>query len=78
MTRGIDNIDAKVFPVAGGCSRYYGDAPLPFEIHPVHNRGSLINFAYFIGTPGMKQDTLGNRRFAGINMGDDADITDFG
>jgi hypothetical protein len=50
------------------------DAALLFLFHPVHDRGSVMDFADLVGNAGVEKDTLSRRRLAGIDVRHDADI----
>ena len=72
---GVDDIDAMIFPVRGGGGGGDGDAALPFLRHPVHDGGAFVHFAEFVGTAGVEEDAFGHGRLAGVDVGDDADVT---
>jgi len=76
MTGGVDELNFAVFPMTGGDRRCNGDAPLLFIRHPVHDSFSVVDFADFMGFAGIIKNALGHGGFAGVDMGDDADITD--
>ncbi len=63
-----------IVPQAGRSRRGNGDASLALLLHPVHRRGAFMHLADAVNTTGIKEDALSGRRFARINMGDDADI----
>ncbi len=76
MTRCVDNVDFTIFPLAGGdgrCDRY---APFLFINHPVHNRLTIMDLADFMGSTGVVQNSLGDSGFAGINVSNDAEVSD--
>lgn len=43
VARGVDDVDAVVFPVASGGGRGDGDAALLLLLHPVHRRRTLVH-----------------------------------
>jgi hypothetical protein len=59
VSRGIDDIQAVVVPLATGCRGLDSNAALLFLIHEVG---------------GELQNSLGGRCFTGVNMGENADI----
>ncbi len=61
-------------PEAGGSRGGNGDPALLFLRHPVHGSGAVVDFAQLVTDPGVKQNPLGRRGFAGINVRRDADI----
>ena len=61
-------------PITGSSGGGDGDAALAFLFHPVGDGVAVIDIAHFMNEAGVKEDALGGRRLAGINMGGDADI----
>ena len=53
------------------------DAAFPLLLHPVHHRVARVHFADFVRNASIKKYAFGNGRFAGINVCDDADISNF-
>ena len=74
---GVDDIDAVVLPEAGGGGGSDGDAALLLLRHPVHGGAAVMGFAEFMIDTGIEQDTLGRRRFAGVDVRHDTDISGF-
>ena len=78
MAGSVDQVEAVFFAVAGGVMKanalgFDGDAALAFEVHRVeHLRG---HFA-FAERAGEFEKAVGERRFAMVNVGDDAKIAD--
>src|SRR3989344_8417453 len=64
-------------PKTSGCRRSNRNAALPLLLHPLHDRIPFVHFADFMGKSGIKKNPFGNGGFAGINMGNDADIPHF-
>ena len=77
VSGGVDDVDAAVFPEAGGGGGSNGDAALLFLLHPVHGGCAVVRFADLVVDAGVKKDALGGRGFAGVNMGHNADIALF-
>jgi len=70
----VDDVDAMVFPEAGGGSGGDGDAAFLLLLHPVHRGGSFVNLADSMDAPCVVQDSLGRGCFARVDMRGDADI----
>ncbi len=73
---GVDELDVGFVPLAGGDRRGDRDAAFLFVGHPVHYRLPVVDLADFMGFAGVVEDAFGNGGFAGINMGNDADVAD--
>lgn len=76
MAGGVDQVDLVPLPLAGDRRRLDGDAPLPLLFHEVGDGGAFIDIAQTIGFARVIEHALGGRGFAGIDMGDDADVAD--
>ena len=63
-------------PGAGRGGGSYRDPPLPLLVHPVHNRCSLVHPAYAVSSPSEVKDSLRYRCLPGVDMGNEADVTD--
>ena len=74
MARGVDDVDAMVFPEARGSSRSNGDTALLFLNHPVHGGATIVNFTDLVVLTGVIENPLGRGGLARINVGHDADI----
>ena len=70
----IDNVDANVFPDAGGRRRRDGDAALLLLRHPVHRRGAFMDLTNAVRASCIEQDALRGGGLTGIDVGHDADI----
>ena len=77
MTGSVDDIDAVVFPETGGRRGGDGNAALLLLLHPVHGGGAVMDFTDFMRNTGIVKNTLGRRRFAGVNVRHDADVSGF-
>src|SRR6185369_8147664 len=75
VARGIDNVDAVVFPVAGGCCGGDGDATLLLLLHPVHGSSALVHLTDLMSNAGVVQNTLCGGGLPCIYMSHDPDIT---
>ncbi len=71
---GVNDIDAEVFPEAGGGGAGDGDAALLLLRHPVHGGGALVHLADAVGDAGVEEDALRGGGLAGIDVGHDADV----
>ncbi len=81
VARRVDNVDAVLgqalihaLPEAGRGGRRDRDAALLLLLHPVHDGRAIVNLTQPLGDPRVEQDALGGRRFAGIDVGHDADV----
>ena len=70
----VDDVDAVVLPLARRRGRGDGDPALLLLLHPVHDRGALVDLAHLVGAAGVVEDALGRRRLAGIDVRHDADV----
>src|SRR5262249_22610707 len=69
VARRVDDVDAAVAPEARGGRGRDGDAPLLLLHHPVHRRGTFMDFADLVRAPGVVEDALGRRRLARVDVG---------
>jgi hypothetical protein len=81
VARGVDDVDAVLgkiaghaLPEGGGRGRGDRDAAFLFLLHPVHRGGAVVHLADLVIDAGVEQDALGGGRFAGIDVGTDADV----
>ena len=74
MSGRIYNVNFRISPMAGGDGGSNRNASFLLIRHPIHHRLPVMDFTYFMGAPGIIQNTLGHRRFAGINVGDNVDV----
>ena len=77
VTRGINDIDSGIAPVAGGCCGSDGYTPLLLLLHPVHGRGTFMGLADLVVYAGIVKNTLGRRSLAGVDVSHDTDISGF-
>jgi hypothetical protein len=70
----VDQVDPVVAPLAGGGGRGDGDAALLLLLHPVHDRGALMDLAHLVGAARVVQDALGRGGLAGVDVGHDPDV----
>jgi len=84
VSRRVDQVDLRaparrrVLPRRrdrGGRDR---DAALALLRHPVSDGRAIVHVADAIRAPGIEQHALRQRRLAGVNVGDDADVADLG
>ena len=78
VTRGVDNINLMIFPVAGGGCRGDRNAPFLFLFHPVHGRLTVVHFSDFVAFSRVVENSFRCGCFARIDMGDNSDISQFG
>ncbi|ABA49010.1 hypothetical protein BURPS1710b_3780 [Burkholderia pseudomallei 1710b] len=81
VARGIDDVDAvfrvvvaHTLPERRGSSGRDRDATLLFLLHPVHRRCAVVNFTDLVVHAGVKQNALGRRRLAGVDVSANTDV----
>ncbi|VWM20932.1 hypothetical protein BLA6992_07557 [Burkholderia lata] len=81
VARGVDDVDAvfrivaaHALPEGGGSSGRDRDATLLFLLHPVHRGRAVVDFTDLVVHTGVKQNALGRRRFAGVDVSANTDI----
>ena len=72
----IKNVDTKIAPGRRRRSRGDRDAALLLLLHPVHDRGALVDLAHLVGAAGVVEDPLGRGRLARVDVGHDPDVAD--
>jgi hypothetical protein len=75
MTRRIDDVNLAISPETGNGRSRDGDPPLSFLLHPIGHGRPVVHIAHPMRAPRVKEDPLGRRRLAGVDMGDDADVS---
>ena len=75
MPGGVDNVNPVVSPLARRSRRRDRNTALLFLLHPVHDRGAIMNLANPVGSAGVVQDAFGRRRLARINVSHNPDIS---
>jgi hypothetical protein len=65
-----------LIPETGGGGRSDSYTTLFLLFHPVHHRGAIVHFARPVNLPGIKQNTLSRRRFTGVDMSHNPDVSD--
>jgi len=70
----IDDVNSMLVPEARRSSRGDRDPALLLLRHPVHRRSTLMHLADLVDLLGVKEDALGDRGLAGVDMGNDADV----
>ncbi len=78
---GIDDVDPMLvelaghaIPETGGRGGGNGDSAFLLLHHPVHGGRAIVHLAQLVGDAGIKQDALGHRGLAGIDVGHDAEV----
>src|SRR5260370_37036497 len=77
MLDSFENLVNAFFPLrpcAGRRRRSDGDASFPLQVHPGGHGRAFMNLTDFVDHAGVKQNALGQRRLAGINVRGDADV----
>ncbi|MBA7687197.1 hypothetical protein ES703_95658 [subsurface metagenome] len=77
MSRRVYDIYGMAKPFAGGGRRGYGDAPLLFLRHPVHNSLTIMNLPNLVRTTGVIEYPLCYGSLAGVYVGYDTYIACF-
>ena len=77
VTGSIDDVDAMILPVAGCGSGSDRDATLLLLLHPVHRRGSFVNFADLVRNTGIEQHALRRRGLTRVDVRHGADVSVF-
>ena len=72
---GVDDVDANIFPDAGGRRRGDGDAALLLLRHPIHRRGAFMDLTDAVRASCIEQDALRRGGLTGIDVGHDADVS---
>ena len=78
VARGVDDVDHRVPPHAGGGRRGDGDAALLLLGHPVHGGRALVHLADLVVLTGVVEDPLGSGGLARVDMGHDPDVPGLG
>ena len=68
VPRSIDDVDAVIFPVSCRSSRRDRNTAFLFLSHPVHGSSAVMNFADFMNSAGVEQNTFGCRGFTSIDV----------
>ena len=63
------------FPDTGGGGGSNRDTAFLFLHHPVHGSGAFVHFADLVRLTRVEQDTLGGRRFAGVDVRHDTEVS---
>jgi hypothetical protein len=71
---GVDDVDPVVIPLAGGRRRGDRDPPLLLLLHPVHDRGALVDLAHLVRATRVVEDPLRGRGLAGVDVRHDPDV----
>ena len=88
VTRRINDVDAlldafenfvnafflALRPSAGRRRGRDRDPALAFLLHPIGDGGAFVHLAHLVDHAGVKQNALGDRRFAGIDVRGDSDV----
>src|SRR4030095_2028555 len=77
VSRSVDDVDSMVLPETCGRGGRDRNPALLFLLHPIHRRRTLMNFTDLVIDPGVVEDALRGRGFAGVDVGHDADIPCF-
>jgi len=82
VPRGIDDVNSVLFeravhatPKTGGSRRGNGDAAFLLLLHPIHGGSTVVHLTYFVRHTGVIENAFCGRRFAGVDVRHDADIS---
>ena len=75
---GVNDVDRVIFPSTCGGSRGDCDATLLLLFHPVHGCCTFVHFTDLVIDSGVKQDALGRRGFARVDVRHDPDVAGLG
>jgi hypothetical protein len=70
----IDDVEALFLPERRRRRRRNGDAALLLLLHPVHGGRAIVDFADLVALAAIKQNPLGRRRLAGVDVRHDAKV----
>ena len=75
MAGGVDDVEAMAFPEAADGCGLNGNTALGFLIHEVGGGFALVNLTQLVNFAGEFEDTFCSGGFAGINVGEDTNIS---
>ena len=75
MAGRVNEVDAMIAPVAGCGGGSDGNSAFFFLLHEIHGGAPVIHLPHAVYASRIEQNAFRRRRFAGINMRHDADIT---
>ena len=75
VSRGVEQVDLVLVPLQRRRRRGDRDAALFLLRHPVHLRLAVMHLTNAVDLPGMVQEALRHRRLPGIDVGNDADVS---
>lgn len=74
---GVDDVELVAVPETSSRGGLNGNTALGFLIHEVHGGFAVVNFADFMDFSGEFKNALGGGGFAGVNVGENADVAVF-
>ena len=74
VSRGVDDVQAMLVPLATGRSRLNRNAALLFLFHEVRRGFTVVHLTGAVNLTRQLQDALGRCGLAGVNMGEYADV----
>ena len=77
MSRGVDDINLMVLPETGRRSGGNSNTTLALLLHPIHLGRTLVYFTNFVLFSGIKEHTFRHCGLTGINVSNNADVTNF-
>ena len=75
VSRGIDDVEAVVIPETSRCSGLNGDPALLLLIHEVSRSRTIMHLTDLMNLTGELENALGRGGLAGIDVGEDADVS---
>jgi hypothetical protein len=78
VTRGVDDVDRVLVPLAGGRSGGDGDTPLLLLLHPVHDGSALVDLTDLVRDAGVEEDPLSRCRLTCVDVRHNPNVADLG
>ena len=75
VARSVDDVDLMAPPETGRRGALDGDSPVLLLLQKVHRRLAAVDLSYAVVLTGVVEDALGGGRLAGVDMGDDSNVS---
>ena len=75
VSGGVDDVQAVALPLAAGGGGLDRDAALALLLHEVGGGFTVVHFADLVDLAGQAEDAFGTGRLAGVDVGEDADVS---
>ena len=70
----VDQVDRRVAPFDAGRGAGDRNPAFLFEIHTVHRRAAVVNFADFVRATGVKENALAKSRLSGVDVSGNTNV----